>query len=48
LDYKTQNHENEHVRSIGQGEAGQKKYLRLKLGGRQTYDLSSDKVAVTA
>jgi hypothetical protein len=30
-----QNHENEHVISIGQGEARHTKYKRLKLGGRQ-------------
>jgi hypothetical protein len=28
-----QNHENEHVRNIGQCEAGRRKYKRLKLGG---------------
>jgi hypothetical protein len=28
----TQNHENEHVHGIGQGEARHKKYKRLKLG----------------
>jgi hypothetical protein len=28
-----QNYENEHVRSIGKGEARRKKYKRLKLGG---------------
>jgi hypothetical protein len=37
-----QNHENEHVRSIGQGEATHRKYKRLKLGGGQAYDRSSD------
>jgi hypothetical protein len=37
-----QNHDNENVRSIGQGEARHKKYKRLKLGGGQTYDRSSD------
>jgi hypothetical protein len=37
-----QNHENEHVRGIGQGEARHRKYKRLKHGGRQTYDRSSD------
>jgi hypothetical protein len=36
------NHENEHVRGIGQGEARHRKYKRLKLGGGQTYDRSSD------
>jgi hypothetical protein len=35
-----QNHENEHVRGIGQGEA--RKHMRLKLGGGQAYDRSSD------
>jgi hypothetical protein len=35
-------HENEHVRSIGEGEARRGKYLRLKLGGRQAHDRSSD------
>jgi hypothetical protein len=29
----TQNHENEHVRGIGQGEARHRKYKRLKLAG---------------
>jgi hypothetical protein len=38
----TQNHENEHVRGIGQGKARRIKYKRLKLGGGQAYDLSSD------
>jgi hypothetical protein len=37
-----QNHENEHVRSIGQGEARHRKYRRLKLGSSQAYDRSSD------
>jgi hypothetical protein len=36
------NHENEHVRSIGQGESRHRKYKRLKLGGGQAYDRSSD------
>jgi hypothetical protein len=36
------NHKNGHVRGIGQGEARQRKYKRLKLGGGQAYDLSSD------
>jgi hypothetical protein len=36
-----QNHENEHVRGIGQGEARQRKYKRFKLGGGQAYDRSS-------
>jgi hypothetical protein len=37
-----QNHENEHVRGIGQGEARHRKYERLKVGGGQAYDRSSD------
>jgi hypothetical protein len=37
-----QNHENEHVRGIGQGEVRHRKYKRLKLGGGQAYDRSSD------
>jgi hypothetical protein len=37
-----QNHENEHVRGIGQSEARHRKYKRLKLGGGQAYDRSSD------
>jgi hypothetical protein len=37
-----QNHENEHVRSIGQGEARRRKYKRLKRGGGQAYDRSSN------
>jgi hypothetical protein len=36
------NHDNENVRDIGQGEARQRKYKRLKLGGGQAYDRSSD------
>jgi hypothetical protein len=32
----------EHVRGIGQGEARHRKYKRLKLGGGQAYDRSSD------
>jgi hypothetical protein len=37
-----QNHENEHTRGIGHGEAKRRKYKRLKLGGGQAYDRSSD------
>jgi hypothetical protein len=37
-----QNHDNEHVRGIGQGEARHTKYKRLKLGGGQAYDRSID------
>jgi hypothetical protein len=36
------NHDNENVRYIGQGDARHKKYKRLKLGGIQAYDRSSD------
>jgi hypothetical protein len=41
-----QNHENEHVCRIGEGEYGHRKYKRLKLGGGQAYDCSSDQTAV--
>jgi hypothetical protein len=37
-----QNHENENVCYIGQGEARHRKYKRLKLGGGHVYDCSSD------
>jgi hypothetical protein len=37
-----QNHENIHVLSTGQVLAGQRKCKRLKLGGGQAYDCSSD------
>jgi hypothetical protein len=37
-----QNHDSENVRSIGQGKARHRKYKRLKLGGGQAYDRSSD------
>jgi hypothetical protein len=36
-----QNHENENVHNIGQGEARHRKHKRLKLGGGQAYDRSS-------
>jgi hypothetical protein len=36
------NHENDNVCSIGQGEPRHRKYKRLKLGGGQAYDRSSD------
>jgi hypothetical protein len=36
------NHDNENVGYIGQGEAQHRKYKRLKLGGGQAYDRSSD------
>jgi hypothetical protein len=37
-----QNHENEQVRSKGQGEARHRKYKVLKLGGGEAYDRSGD------
>jgi hypothetical protein len=37
-----QNHENENVRYIGQGEARHRKYKSLKLGGGHVYDCSSE------
>jgi hypothetical protein len=37
-----QNYHNPNVRNIGQGEAQHRKYKRLKLGGGQAYDSSSD------
>jgi hypothetical protein len=37
-----QNLETEHVCSIGQGKPRYRKYKRLKLGGGQVYDRSSD------
>jgi hypothetical protein len=40
------NHENAHVRSIGQGEAQNRKYRSLKVGGGQAYDRSSDQTSV--
>jgi hypothetical protein len=43
-----QNHDNENVRTIGQGEARLTKYKRLKLGGGQARDRSSDQTAVVA
>jgi hypothetical protein len=43
-----QNHDNENVRNVGQGEARHRKYKRLKLGGGQAYDRSSDYTAVVA
>jgi hypothetical protein len=36
------NHENGHVRGIGQGQARHRKYTRLKLFGGRTYDRSSE------
>jgi hypothetical protein len=37
-----ENHENENVRYVRQGEARHRKYKRLKLGGGHVYDCSSD------
>jgi hypothetical protein len=37
-----QNHENETVCYIGQGEARHRKYKRLKFGGSHVYGCSSD------
>jgi hypothetical protein len=37
-----QNHGNEYIRGKGQGETGHKSYKRLKLGGGEAYDRSSD------
>jgi hypothetical protein len=37
-----QNHKNTNVCNIGQGEARHRKFKRLKLGGGQAYDRSSD------
>jgi hypothetical protein len=39
-----QNHHNPNVRNTGHGEAQRRKYKRLKLGGGQAYDRSSDKL----
>jgi hypothetical protein len=36
------NHENEHVRSIGKGEARYRKSKRLQLGGGQAYNRLND------
>jgi hypothetical protein len=37
-----QNHHNAYVRNIKQGEAQQRKYKRIKLGGGQVHGLGSD------
>jgi hypothetical protein len=37
-----QNHENANVRNTGQGEPRHRKYKRLKLGGGQAYNRSSE------
>jgi hypothetical protein len=41
-----QNHEIANVSDIGKGEVRHRKYKRLKLGGGQAYDRSSDYAAV--
>jgi hypothetical protein len=41
-------HENEHVRSIGHGEARHRKYKRPTLEGSQAYNHSSDYTAAVA
>jgi hypothetical protein len=41
-------YENENVLSKGEGEAKHRKYKRLKFGGSQAYDRSSDQAAVVA
>jgi hypothetical protein len=38
------NHVNPNVHCIGRGEAGQRKYKRLKLGGGQAYDRSAEQL----
>jgi predicted NodU family carbamoyl transferase len=43
-----QNHDDEHVLSIGQGGVRKRKYKRLKLAGGQAYNRSSNKAAVVA
>jgi hypothetical protein len=43
-----QNNNNVYIHSTGQGEARHRKYKRLKLGGGQAYDSSSDYAAVVA
>jgi hypothetical protein len=37
-----QNYDNQNIRNIGQAEARHRTYKRLKLGGGQAYDRSSD------
>jgi hypothetical protein len=37
-----QNHENEHIRNIGQGKASHGKYESLELDSDKAYDCSSD------
>jgi hypothetical protein len=42
------NHENDHVRNIGQGKARHRKYKGLKLDGSQAYNHSSDQATIVA
>jgi hypothetical protein len=42
------NHENVHIRIIGQYEIRHGKYKYLEIGGGQAFDLSSDKTDVVA
>jgi hypothetical protein len=44
----TQNHENENVPNIKQGEDRHRKYKRLEFGGGHAYDRSNDYSAVVA
>jgi hypothetical protein len=43
-----QNHENEYIRTIGQGKARHREFKRLKLGGYQAYDRSGKYAAIVA
>jgi hypothetical protein len=43
-----QNLENEHVRSLGQDKARHRKHRRLRFGGDQAYNRTSDSAAVVA
>jgi hypothetical protein len=40
-------HENEHVRSTGQGEARRRKYKRLKFGGGQGGQIQKEEFSIT-
>jgi hypothetical protein len=41
-----QNHDNEHICTIGQGKARHRKYKRLELGGGKVYDRSRAAIVV--
>jgi hypothetical protein len=43
-----QNHDNEFIRSIGQGEARHREYKKLKLGRGQAYGSSRDQLSIVA